>query len=200
MLKTNARKCNLTAGLQSRAGIFETMIIRLATLFDVPAIMAMMRQIIPVMQAAGNQQWDDEYPSSKIFTRDIAMGQLWVAEMDEAGDPGLIGGVAAITREQSHEYAAVGWDITEPAIVIHRLAVDPDFRGFGIATALMEEAEALAQEAGISVLRVDTSKQNAATQKLFPKLGYTLAGETGLSYRPGLRILCYEKRLANVGR
>src|SRR3978361_298822 len=150
--------------------MLKAMIIRLATLFDVPAIMAMMRQIIPVMQAAGNQQWDDEYPSSEIFTRDVALGQLWVAEMDEAGDPGLIGGVAAITREQSHEYAAVGWDITEPAIVIHRLAADPDFRGFGVATALMEAAEALAQEAGISVLRVDTSKQNTATQKLFPKL------------------------------
>ena len=174
------------------------MIIRLATLFDVPAIMALMRQVIPLMRAEGNLQWDDAYPNSEIFTADIALKQLWVAEMDEAGDPGLIGGVAAITTDQAPEYADVGWDINEPAIVIHRLAVDPDFRGFGIATALMEEAEALAQEAGISVLRVDTSKQNPATQKLFPKLGYTFAGETGLSYRPGLRILCYEKRLPNV--
>jgi hypothetical protein len=30
---------------------------------------------------------------------------------------------------------------------------------------------------------------------LFPKLGYTLAGEIGLGFRPGLRFLCYEKRL-----
>jgi len=46
------------------------------------------------------------------------------------------------------------------------------------------------------VLRVDTNTQNAATQKLFPKLGYTLSGETGLGFRAGLRFLCYEKRLA----
>src|SRR6195952_3782447 len=175
--------------------MLKAMIIRLATLFDVPAIMTMMRQVVPLMRAAGNLQWDETYPNSEVFTQDIALRQLWVAEMDEAGDPGLIGGVAAFTREQSHEYAAVGWDITEPAIVIHRLAVDPDFRGFGIATALMEEAEALAQEAGISVLRVDTSAQNVATQKLFPKLRYTFSGETGLFHRPGLRVLCYEKRL-----
>ena len=32
-------------------------------------------------------------------------------------------------------------------------------------------------------------------QRLFPKLGYELAGEIGLGFRPGLRFLCYEKRL-----
>jgi RimJ/RimL family protein N-acetyltransferase len=50
-------------------------------------------------------------------------------------------------------------------------------------------------ERGIGVLRVDTNTQNEATQRLFPKLGYELAGEIGLGFRPGLRFLCYEKRL-----
>jgi hypothetical protein len=44
-------------------------------------------------------------------------------------------------------------------------------------------------------LRVDTNAQNAATQRLFPKLGYQFAGEIGLEFRPGLRFFCYEKRL-----
>src|ERR1700712_84675 len=118
----------------SRAGIFEAMIIRLATLFDVPAIMTLMRQVIPLMRAEGNLQWDDGYPSSEIFTADIALKQLWVAEMDEAGHPGLIGGVAAITTDQAPEYADVGWDINEKAIVIHRLPGDPPFSGVWHAT------------------------------------------------------------------
>ena len=108
----------------------------------------------------------------------------------------MIAGVAAITTDQEPEYANVGWDISEPAIVVHRVAVDPVFRGRGIAEALMLQAEAVARSRGIGVLRVDTNTQNAATQKLFPKLGYTLSGETGLGFRAGLRFLCYEKRLA----
>jgi hypothetical protein len=59
----------------------------------------------------------------------------------------------------------------------------------------MQQAEKDAVERGIGVLRVETNTQNEATQRLFPKLGYVLAGEIGLGFRPGLRFLCYEKRL-----
>jgi len=59
----------------------------------------------------------------------------------------------------------------------------------------MQQAEAVARERAISVLRVDTNSKNPATQRLLPRLGYTLAGEIDLDYRPGLRFYCYEKRL-----
>jgi ribosomal protein S18 acetylase RimI-like enzyme len=143
-----------------------------------------------MMRAAGNLQWDDAYPNAEVFERDIELGQLWVAEID-----GAIAGVAALTRNQEPEYAQVGWDIEEPAVVVHRLAVDPAFRGMGVAGALMRKAEDVAMERGIRVLRVDTNTLNEASQRLFPKLGYALVGEIGLEFRPGLRFLCYEKRL-----
>jgi GNAT superfamily N-acetyltransferase len=141
----------------------------------------------------GNLQWDDHYPNQQAFHQDIQLKQLWVAELI-----GTLAGVAAITTDQSPEYADVGWDLNEPAIVTHRLAVDPAFRGAGIAIALMQQAEMVALARGMSVLRVDTNTQNPATQRLLPKLGYTLAGEIGLAFRPGLRFLCYEKRLERV--
>lgn len=153
--------------------------------------MALVRRVVPLMRASGNLQWDDEYPNPEVFLRDVSLTQLWVAEVS-----GSIAGMAAITTDQEPEYADVGWDISETAIVVHRLAVDPAFQGQGAAKALMLQAETVAVSRGISVLRVDTNTQNAATQKLFPRLGYTLAGEIGLSFRPGLRFLCYEKRLA----
>jgi ribosomal protein S18 acetylase RimI-like enzyme len=164
--------------------------LRRAQLEDIPATMAIIRRVVPLMRAAGNLQWDEAYPNSEVFSRDIEKEQLWVAEID-----GSLAGVAAITEDQEPEYARVGWDITEPAIVVHRVAVDPAFRGRGIAEALMQQAEIVAKERSITVLRVDTNTQNAATQKLFPKLGYTLSGETELGFRAGLRFLCYEKRL-----
>jgi ribosomal protein S18 acetylase RimI-like enzyme len=164
--------------------------IRLAAQNDIPALMALMRRIVPLMLAAGNLQWDASYPNEEVFQQDIALGQLWVAEIDSN-----VAGVAAVTMDQEPEYAEADWDFAEKAIVVHRLAVDTVFRGAGVAAALMQKAEEIAADRGIAVVRVDTNTENAATQRLFPKLGYRLAGEIALSIRPGLRFLCYEKRL-----
>ena len=165
--------------------------IRLATHQDVAALMALVRRVVPLMRSAGNLQWDENYPNEAAFGRDIDLKQLWIAEIGPD-----IAGIAAITMDQEPDYAEVGWDISEPAIVVHRLAVDPAFRGAGVASSLMQAAERIAVERGISVVRVDTNTQNEATQRLFPKLGYQLAGEISLQIRPGLRFFCYEKRLA----
>jgi ribosomal protein S18 acetylase RimI-like enzyme len=167
--------------------------IRLATHEDIPALMMLMRRVIPLMLAAGNLQWDENYPNEAVFQRDIDLGQLWIADVETS-----VAGVAAVTTDQEPDYAQAGWDIDEHAIVVHRLAVDPAFRGTGVATALMQKAEEVAAECGITVLRVDTNTQNETTQRLFPKLGYQLAGEINLKIRPGLRFLCYEKRLSGV--
>ncbi len=104
--------------------------IRLAVREDVAALMALLRRVVPLMRAAGNLQWDDAYPNAGVFERDIELGQLWMAEID-----GAIAGVAAVTTDQEPEYALVGWDVDEPAVVVHRLAVDPAFRGAGVAGA-----------------------------------------------------------------
>ena len=169
------------------------MLIRLAHTGDLPALMALMKRVIPLMQADGVFQWDETYPSEKDFANDIDLGQLWLAEQD-----GALAGVVAITTDQYPEYAEAGLDIGEDAMVAHRLAVDPAFRGSGVAFALMQQVEVVARQKGIAVLRVDTNTQNPATQRLLPKLGYRFAGEMGLSFRPGLRFFCYEKRLAHL--
>lgn len=164
--------------------------IRLATLTDIPQIMLLIAEVVPAMNAAGNMQWDSTYPNAKVFENDIALGQLWVADAD-----GDIAGVAAITTDQDPEYAEVGWDLTETAIVTHRLAVSARYQGQGIGALLLQQAEQEAVRRGINTLRIDTNSNNQATQKLFPKLGYVYAGEIGLAFRPNLRFYCYEKRL-----
>ncbi|MBJ6108487.1 GNAT family N-acetyltransferase [Hymenobacter sp. BT523] len=163
---------------------------RRATLADVPAILALVRRVVPLMNASGNFQWSADYPNEAVFTADVKQNNLWVAELD-----GAVVGVAALTQDQDAEYAQADWDVTEPALVTHRLAVDPAAQGRGVALALMTEAEKQAAVQGLRVLRVDTNSENAATQRLFPKLGYRFAGEISLAFRPGLRFFCYEKRL-----
>jgi GNAT superfamily N-acetyltransferase len=166
------------------------MIIRLAALNDIPGIMQLIAEVVPVMNASGNFQWDSTYPNAAVFENDIELSQLWVA--DVGGD---IAGISAITTDQEPEYAQVGWDLSETAIVTHRLAVSTRYRGLGIAAKLMQQAEDEAIRRGIKTLRVDTNTSNQATQQLFPKLGYKYSGEIGLGFRPNLRFYCYEKRL-----
>jgi ribosomal protein S18 acetylase RimI-like enzyme len=165
--------------------------LRPAQLEDVPAVMRIVRTVVPAMRASGNLQWDDVYPNSEVFAEDIAHGHLWVAEIESR-----IAGVVALTTDQSPEYVQAGWDIKEPAIVVHRLAVDPAFQGRGVAIALMRQAEVVAEARGIGRVRVDTNTHNQVTQRLLPKMGYELSGEIGLHFRPGLRFFCYEKVIA----
>src|SRR5665213_3666410 len=129
--------------------------IRLATLTDVPKIMQLIAEVVPDMNAAGNFQWDSTYPNVQVFEKDIALNQLWVAEIDDA-----IAGISAITTDQEPEYIQVGWDITEKAIVTHRLAVSPKYRGKGMAAALLLQAEQVAINKGINILRIDTNTSN----------------------------------------
>ena len=169
------------------------MIIRRAHIDDIPQIMELLKMVVPAMNALGNYQWDSQYPNEEVFHQDISRNQLWVAEIDSA-----IAGISAITTDQEPEYAAVGWDITEEAIVTHRLAVNVNFRGRGVARALLVAAEEEAVRRNIKVLRIDTNTNNEATRALFPKLGYQYCGEIGLGFRPGLRFCCYEKRLSGA--
>ena len=165
--------------------------IRIANLNDLAQLAALLKRVVPAMHAAGNLQWDDGYPNAEVFTNDIERGQLWVAEIDNS-----VVGVIAITGDIEPDYMQADWDHAEAALVIHRLAVDPEFRGAGIARALMTQAEIVAASKDIAVIRVDTNIENQATQKLFPGLGYRFAGEISLTMRPGLRFFCYEKRLS----
>lgn len=107
---------------------------------DIPKIMQLVSKVVPLMQAAGNFQWGDDYPNPEVFAKDISIGQLWVSEIADS-----VVGVSAITTDQDPEYSDAGWDINEKAIVTHRLAVDPDSQGMGIARALMEQAEIVAR-------------------------------------------------------
>jgi len=167
------------------------MLLRPATVADLPAILALVRRVVPLMQAAGNQQWTTDYPNAAVFGEDISRGHLWLAERE-----GHVAAVAALTHNhQDPEYAQADWDFAEPALVVHRLAVDPAQQGHGLAAALLQQAEILARQQGLRTLRVDTNSENAATQRLFPKLGYRFAGEITLAFRPGLQFFCYEKWL-----
>lgn len=166
--------------------------IRVATPDDLPAILAVLARSLPLLHAQGNRQWDETYPTADILARDIARNDLYIAEHDAR-----VAGFAYISSHPEQGYAAANLDPSVPAITTHRLAVDPDLRGLGIGIALLQHAERLARQRGITHLRLDTAAENNVSQALFAKLGYIFAGEISFSHRPGLRVLVYEKTLVS---
>jgi len=167
--------------------------IRLAKEEDIPLLMEIVRRVVPLMRSQGNLQWDEDYPDEGVFREDVSLARLWVAEIDDTA-----AGVVALTTDREADYDQADWDNEQPAVVIHRLAVDPLFHGRGVAKALMQKAEQVAIARGLSIVRTDTNSANEATQKLFPKMGFRFAGEISLRARPNLRFLCYEKHLQDV--
>lgn len=167
----------------------ETIELRKATSGDLPEVLRICAESVKLLNAEGNYQWDDKYPLSCNFEKDIANNDLWVATVD-----GKVAGFAALTTDQSEEYTDAGWDITEPAIVPHRVATDPAHRGKSIAAKFMLMAETLAREAGYKYVRVDTNKINIPMQKMFAKLEYQYAGDIKLKMKPAhMTFVCYQK-------
>ncbi len=160
---------------------------------DLSAVQAIVDQVVPVMNAAGNFQWNATYPQRANFERDLANGELWVAVHDQR-----VVGVIVCSFQTPEEYSALSgrWDLSLPSLVPHRMAVDPAAKRLGVAKALLHFAEDLALSRGLERIRVDTCTRNVPTMSLFPKLGYNPVGEIELQGKPPDHwFMCFEKLL-----
>lgn len=166
--------------------------IRPATANDLDEIWALVERAVAHMTALGNPQWGPDYPTRAHYEKDAARGELYVAT---AAD-GSIAGVAAINTDQAPEYAPLPWAIPAPALVPHRIAVDPAAQRQGVARSLFAFAETLARQKGLTVLHMDTYAQNDRMQALVESLGFVRVGLVHFDRegRP-LGYPCYEKVL-----
>ena len=163
--------------------------IRPAHASDLDAIAAMLPRVVDSMQAAGNDQWQEDYPRLEDFARDIELGQLWVTIQG-----GRLVGAMCVNDALPPEYDSISWTHTGPCLTIHRLAVDPDFRRQGLARAMLSFAQEHARTLGMTHLRVDTYSLNLPMQQLFLSQDFQPRGEFYFSNRTR-PFLAYEKEL-----
>jgi ribosomal protein S18 acetylase RimI-like enzyme len=78
---------------------------------------------------------------------------------------------------------------------IYSLAVDPDFRGQGIAAWLIHEGEQRARDSGRLHMRLEVSSQNASAIRLYESLGYKQFGLYHDYYEDHSDALRYQKRI-----
>ncbi len=153
-----------------------------------PAIMSLIGRVIARQSKEGIEQWDDIYPDAVTFARDIGN----FCQRGLFSDGNLIG-IMSLNEYQDREYSEVSWELADPCpLMLHRLALDPDWQGKGLAQLMMHYAEEYARANGYASIRLDAYSLNPASLKLYRALGYSERGI--VSYRKG-QFICFEKIL-----
>ena len=166
--------------------------IRLARPEDVDAIWALVQRAAAHMQSLGNPQWGEDYPTRAHYAADQARDELYVAEDED----GTILGAVCLNQDQAPEYALLPWAISGPAMVLHRLAVDPAAQRRGVGRSFFQFAEAMARCHGLPTFHLDTYARNDRMQALIRSQGFTQVGTVHFDRegRPD-GFLCFEKVL-----
>ena len=108
------------------------------------------------------------HPSDEMIRNSIGKEELYVlADGDE------IAACVIANDEKVDGYADAPWQIdSDEGIVLHVLAVHPDYRGQGLARTLVENVIELERKAGKKALRLDVIENNMTAEKLYQKLGF----------------------------
>lgn len=163
---------------------------RQATKEDFDQTMVIINKGKAFLKEQGVDQWQGNNPNDEIIRDDIEKGYTYVLEKD-----GKILGTAALCfdGEPGYENMIEGqWLTNGEFLVIHRMAVDYELKGSGLAAKIFSGADELALERGIHSIKIDTHEGNKPMQKAVLKDGYKYCGKIFYDNGDGER-LAYEK-------
>jgi ribosomal protein S18 acetylase RimI-like enzyme len=158
---------------------------------DLPAVTEVFSACVRDMLDRGIDQWDESYPNAEITRHDCTHGSLFVAENEQ----GIVVACLTMDENQAPEYAEIPWQDREgKVLVLHRLAVRPDFQQRGLAREMMTFAELYGRDRGYDSIRLDAYSGNHRAIPFYPKLGYVKRGEIHFGKRDK-HYDCFEKSL-----
>lgn len=161
------------------------MLIRKAKQNEINDIMHIIKKAVGNMISQGIDQWDDIYPNEEVIKRDLYEESLYVYY------DGIVKGIIVLNEHQDDEYETVRWKMLYGRpMVIHRLCIDPDYQGIGIANAMIDFAESFAVDNKYDSIRLDAFVHNNKACRLYEGNGYKRVGL--VNFRKGL-FYCYEK-------
>ena len=142
--------------------------IRRPKIAEINEIMAITRACARDMSSRGIEQWNEHYPSRTAFEYDLEMEELFVIEQDQK----IIGSVT-LSFTKDEEYKPIEWLGPDTKhLYVHRLCVDPEQQGKGVARQLMDFAENYGKRQGCASVRLDTFSQNPRNIRFYKARGY----------------------------
>ena len=147
---------------------------------DLDALVALYGAAAQDMREKGIDQWDEYYPDREILAEDVESGDMTLGLLD-----GQLACAYVVNREYEPEYELGAWEHTEGDFcVLHRLCVNPEMQGQGLARQTMARMEKTARDQGFDSVRLDVFSQNLHAQRLYERLGYKRTGE--VRFRKGI--------------
>lgn len=122
----------------------------------------------------------------RLLLRESA--DVWVAEVAEAADQvasGQVAGDAIVLYRKGFDAAR-----------LYSMVVRPEWRGRGVASALLGAAEQRALQRGLSVMRLEVREDNRGAIAFYAKAGYRETGRSPDYYEDSAGALRMSKPLA----
>lgn len=164
-----------------------------ATPDQLDPVAALLQRTTATLNAQGILQWDERYPNRAFVEAAITDGNLYVLANEEV----LLGSVV-LDEWQSPEWEAIRWKAAaSPVLVIHALAIDPNWQGQGYGSVFLGYCEAFARQNGYGSIRLDVFGGNPTARRLYERHGYEYCGQVQFAFKPAGHqgYSCYEKIL-----
>ena len=141
---------------------------------DVNSIMKIIKQAQTYFKEHEINQWQNNYPNVEIIKNDIIDGNGYVLLKDN----NVVGTVVVTFNiEKNYEYISSGrWISNDEYAVIHRMAVDFNYKGIGLSSEIIKNIEGICLKRGIHSIKIDTHKENIPMQKSLSKNGFQYCG------------------------
>ena len=150
--------------------------LQLSTTSDIQNILQIINDAKVYLKSQKIDQWQNGYPNQTQIERDIANNESYVLINDT--NQVIATSMFSIRPEPTYKIIDGEWKIKESEKygVIHRLAIDKNYRKKGIASHLLNEFHLLLDKQQIRSLKIDTHEDNHEMQCLVKKLGYVYCG------------------------
>lgn len=170
-----------------RKGIY--MNIRLANQNDIQHILYLMHEAKAFLASQNIDQWQNEYPSKTDILQDLEQKNGYVV----CDDTEIVGYVC-ISFDEEHCYNKINgnWLSNQKYATLHRVAVQNQKKGKGLAGKMFCFAEQICKKKGIKSIRIDTEKRNQLMQRAIEKQGFMYCG---VVYLDGGERIAFEKLL-----
>lgn len=147
---------------------------RKSTELDIENIMKIIYQAQNYFKDNGIDQWQNNYPNYETIKNDIKNGYAYVLEENDQ----IIGTVAvSFDGEKSYDTIYEGqWLSNNKYAVIHRMAVDNNYKGKGLSSVIMKHVEVVCLKNGVHSIKIDTHKKNKSMQRVIGKNNFNYCG------------------------
>lgn len=144
-----------------------------ATANDKDSVMKLIDEAKKYLKSLGVDQWQKEYPALQDIEKDILDAKGYILKDNDA-----IIAYACIDFDGEESYKTLNgkWLTNDRYAVIHRMAIDNNYKGKGLATAFFKYAEGLCKTKNIKSIKVDTDEANERMKHILLKNGFVYCG------------------------